>query len=127
MDEAKAFTDLADSMITFRGTVYPWQCDHMGHMNVMWYAGRFDEATWQLLGMIGLTSTYMQVNQRRMVAVQQNTSFMRELLAGSLIIIRSEILEMREEVINFSHQMIDLESNETAAKSILSGVHLSVE
>jgi acyl-CoA thioester hydrolase len=23
---------------TYRGTVYPWQCDHVGHMNVMWSA-----------------------------------------------------------------------------------------
>jgi acyl-CoA thioester hydrolase len=22
---------------TYRGTVYPWQCDHVGHMNIMWY------------------------------------------------------------------------------------------
>ncbi len=22
-------------METYRGVVYPWQCDHMGHMNVM--------------------------------------------------------------------------------------------
>src|SRR6266542_3912128 len=22
--------------ITYRGVVYPWQCDHMGHLNVMW-------------------------------------------------------------------------------------------
>ncbi len=21
---------------TYRGTVYPWQCDHVGHMNIMW-------------------------------------------------------------------------------------------
>ena len=33
---------------TCRGTVYPWQCDHMNHMNVMWYVGKFDEATWNL-------------------------------------------------------------------------------
>ena len=26
---------------TYRGIVYPWHCDHMGHMNVMWYAGKF--------------------------------------------------------------------------------------
>jgi acyl-CoA thioesterase FadM len=31
---------------TYRGTVYPWHCDHIGHMNVMWYVGKFDEATW---------------------------------------------------------------------------------
>ena len=34
-------------IVTYRGTVFPWHCDHMGHMNVMWYTGKFDEATWQ--------------------------------------------------------------------------------
>lgn len=38
-------------VLTFKGTVYPWHCDHMGHMNVMWYTGRFDEATWAFLGL----------------------------------------------------------------------------
>ena len=37
---------LSKPVITYRGTVYPWQCDHMGHMNVMWYVGKFDEASW---------------------------------------------------------------------------------
>ena len=32
------------SLLTYRGTVYPWHCDHVGHMNVMWYVGKFDEA-----------------------------------------------------------------------------------
>ena len=30
--------------ITYRGTVHPWHCDHMGHMDVMGHVGRFDEA-----------------------------------------------------------------------------------
>ena len=40
---------------TYRGTVYPWHCDHMGHMNVMWYVGKFDEATWNLFALLGLS------------------------------------------------------------------------
>ena len=36
-------------LIAARGVVYPWQCDHMGHMIVMWYTGKFDEPTWHLL------------------------------------------------------------------------------
>jgi hypothetical protein len=24
-----------DSQATYRGMIYPWQCDHVGHMNVM--------------------------------------------------------------------------------------------
>lgn len=41
---------------TYRGIVYPNQLDHMGHMNVQWYAVKFDEATWQLFTIVGLTS-----------------------------------------------------------------------
>ncbi|MCK1361487.1 hypothetical protein [Bradyrhizobium sp. 199] len=26
---------------TYRGTVYPSQCDHVGHMNIMWHVGKF--------------------------------------------------------------------------------------
>ena len=44
---------------TYRGTIYPWQCDHMGHMNVMWYVGKFDEATWQFFSMLGLTPAWL--------------------------------------------------------------------
>jgi acyl-CoA thioester hydrolase len=25
--------------ITYKGCVYPWQCDQIGHMNIMWYVG----------------------------------------------------------------------------------------
>ena len=55
--------------LTYRGTVYPWQCDHMGHMNVMWYTGKFDEASWSLLANIGLTRTIMTQTDSGMAAV----------------------------------------------------------
>jgi len=46
------------------GGVYPWCCDHMGHMNVMWYAEKFDEATWHLLSQIGIMPSYPRANRR---------------------------------------------------------------
>lgn len=49
---------------TYRGAVYPWHCDHMGHMNVMWYVGKFDEATWNLFAQLGVTSAYLRENSR---------------------------------------------------------------
>ena len=36
---------MAKTTETFRGVVYPWHLDHMGHMNVQFYTARFDEAT----------------------------------------------------------------------------------
>jgi acyl-CoA thioester hydrolase len=57
---------------TYRGTVYPWQCDHVGHMNIMWYVGKFDEANWNLFARLGLTPSYLRESGRGMAAVQQN-------------------------------------------------------
>ncbi|MGE5190522.1 MAG: acyl-CoA thioesterase [Gemmatimonadota bacterium] len=75
---------MADSAITYQGVVYPWHCDHMGHMNVMWYVGKFDEATWRLFGGIGLTPSFFRENDRGMAAVQQEIAYKRELRAGDV-------------------------------------------
>ena len=53
MTSAEAAT--ARAAITYRGAVQVWQCDHMGHMNVMWYVGKFDEGTWNFFASLGIT------------------------------------------------------------------------
>jgi len=118
---------MAELLITSQSVVYPWQCDHMGHMNVMWYTGKFDEATWHFLAHIGLTPSYLRDQKRGMVAVQQETSYKRELMPGDLIVIRSGILEMREKVIRFHHEMRNSETDELAATTTLTGVHLDTD
>ena len=109
---------------TYRGTVYPWHCDHMNHMNVMWYVGKFDEATWNLLALIGLTPSKLRGQKQGIVAVQQNTSYKRELCAGDIVTIRSGILEIRERVVRFFHEMSNEETGEIAAITVLTGVHI---
>ncbi len=111
-------------LVTYRGAVYPWHCDHMGHMNVMWYVGKFDEATWQFFTALGITPTYMRENERGMVAVEQHISYKRELRAGDVITIRSGILEIKDKVIRFCHEMRNEETGEVAAITVLTGVHL---
>ncbi len=118
---------MSELSITHRGIVYPWQCDHMGHMNVMWYVGKFDEATWQLLATIGLTPAYLRENQRGMVAVEQNIIYKRELLAGELVTIRSGFLEIRDKVVRFYHEMLNGETGAVAATTTLTGVHLDAQ
>jgi len=110
--------------LTYKGTVYPWHCDHVGHMNVMWYTGKFDEATWNLFAELGITPSYLREQQRGMVGVQQNTSYKQELLAGDVIEIRSQVLEVRDKVIRFKHEMRNIETNTIAATTELTAVHL---
>ena len=93
--------------ITYRGTVAQWHCDHMGHMNVMWYVGKFDEATW--------------------AAVQQNITYRRELLAGDTVAVRSAFLEVRERVAKFVHEMRNAVTGEISAICVLTGVQIDTQ
>lgn len=111
-------------LLTYRGTVYPWHCDHVGHMNVMWYVGKFDEATWSLLLQIGLTPTYLREQQRGMAAVQQNISYKRELHAGDVVEVRSRLIEIRDKGVRFVHEMRNVERDEVAATCELTGIHM---
>lgn len=111
-------------LLTYRGTVYPWHCDHVGHMNVMWYVGKFDEATWSLLLQIGLTPTYLREQQRGMAAVQQNISYTRELHAGDVVEVRSRLIEIRDKGVRFVHEMRNVERDEVAATCELTGIHM---
>ena len=109
---------------TYRGAVYPWHCDHIGHMNVMWYVGKFDEATWNFFARLGLTPAYLRESGRGMAAVQQNISYKRELVAGDIVEVGSLLLEMRDKSIRFVHEMRNAETGEIAATCELTGVHL---
>ena len=97
----------------------------MGHMNVMWYTGKFDEASWQILATLGLKSSRLQKEGMRMAAVEQRLEYKRELHAGDTITIRSKVLEVGNKSIRFCHEMKNDETGETAAVSIVSGVYFN--
>jgi len=117
---------MADLFLTHRGVIYPWQCDQMGHMNVMWYVGKFDEATWQMFAEMGLTQGYLRINNSGMAAVRQEITYRQELRTGAVISIWTGVLEMRERVIRFYHEMHDDESTEIAAATIITGVYMDI-
>lgn len=115
---------MTKSIETFRGGVFPWEIDIMGHMNVRHYTAKFDDATLQLFGALGLTVAYFKEQDRGMAAVQQNTTYGRELLAGDLIEIRSEIVEAGERKIKFLHRMYECLSGDEASACEITGVHI---
>ncbi len=109
---------------TYRGVVYPSQIDHMNHMNVQWYASKFDEATWHLFSAVGITSTYIRDNDRGMAALEQITKYKSEVSAGDLLFVKSQILEVKEKTLRLIHRMYDAETRSEVASSELLGVHL---
>ncbi len=109
---------------TYRGVVHPWHCDHMGHMNVMYYVGKFDEATWNLFAEIGITASYMRETQSGVAGVQQNITYRRELFPGDTVEIRSHILSIGERKMTFVHEMRDTQRDEVSAVCELIAVHM---
>ena len=117
---------MADLIVTYRGVVYPSQCDHMGHMNVASYVAKFDEATWQLFLAVGLTPSRIRDTNRGMAGVEQHIEYKRELRPGDVVTIRSGVLEVGEKSIRFAHRMNNDDTGELAASTVLTAVHLDL-
>lgn len=113
-----------ETLDTYRGVVYPWHCDHMGHMNVMWYVGKFDEATWNLFSHLGLTPSFLRAEARGMAAVEQRIAYLSELHAGDTVAIRSGVVAVGAKTIRFFHEMRKAENDALAAVTLLTGVHI---
>lgn len=114
------------AMLTNRGVIYPWQCDHMGHLNVRGYVGEFDEASWHLFALLGLPAERLRAEKRGMAAVEQHITYHRELRAGDVISIYSDIISLRQRVLIFRHRMLSGASSEPAAETEITGVHLDL-
>ena len=113
--------------LTYKGVVYPWHCDHMGHMNVMWYVGKFDEATWAFFARLGLTPTALRDAGRGMAALEQHIEYKREVLAGDILEIHSRLIEVKAKTIRFAHEMIDCETGKPTATTELVAAYLDTE
>lgn len=118
---------MSEWRITYRGTVYPWHCDHMGHMNVMWYASKFDEACWQLLALLGLDRRRFEEDATGMVAVEQQINYKRELRAGETVTIQSTLLQVKNKSVHMLHKMLSDETEEIAATTLVVGVHIDAK
>ena len=112
---------------TYSGTIYPWHCDHMGHMNVQFYVAKFDEAVWVFFSLLGLTAMYLRENKRGMVALEQHINYYKEVLAGDVIYIETEIVEMKEKTIRIRHTMFNLENKEKVSETTVTGLHIDTE
>ena len=106
---------MSEMFETARGTVHAWQCDHMGHVNVRAYGEFFEQACWQLYNRIGITPSLLRSGDINMAAVRQDISYQRELLAGDVIAVRSGVVEIRERVLRFVHELLNCESGKICA------------
>tara|TARA_B100000674_G_C37262572_1_gene655147 strand:- start:97 stop:378 length:282 start_codon:yes stop_codon:yes gene_type:complete len=78
----------------------------------------------QFFGALGLTVAYFRDQNRGMAVVKQNTTYARGLLAGDLVAITSEFLEIGERKIQFRHKMVECLTGDIASTCQITGVHI---
>ena len=76
---------------TFRATVAPADCDHLGHMNVQHYFATVSDGMFALMARVGLDPDAIRRRQLSFVVVRAETDFHQELRAGDVIALESSI------------------------------------
>ncbi len=112
---------------TYRGTIFPWECDFFDHVNVRHYVAKFDEATWQFMAHFGMTPTYFKDTKTGIFNVEHDIRYKRELFAGDLIVVKSELLEVGQKYIKYRHVLIKTDINEVAAEMYVRASHVDIE
>ena len=74
---------------TYRGVVFPWHCDHFGHMNVRWYGGFFDDAAFQIWILLGHGMKRMEAEGFHTVIARSAIEYKREIGPGDLFLIET--------------------------------------
>lgn len=110
---------------TFRGVVYPWQCDIFDHMNVQFYMEKFDQAAWGFFGQLGISADYFFKERRGIVAMEHKIRYYHELLAGDLVYIETQLEKIGNKSICFKHYMYNASTKEIAAEMEVVAVHMN--
>lgn len=111
---------------TYRGTVFPWECDANGHMNVRFYVAKFDEGTWQFMAQIGATREELKRRNCGPMAVSQNIAYKRELVPGDTVLVATSLVSLGNASCRFRHVMTDSASGAVAAEMELVGVFVDL-
>jgi acyl-CoA thioester hydrolase len=107
--------------VTAKGTIYPDDCDHMGHMNVAAYTRKYDEGTWALWTSVGFGGQRMLQEGLGLAAMESRVTYHREFFPGESYVIRSRFLCIKPRVARFYHRIYKLVDSGMALEEELAG------
>ncbi len=117
--------NFSDLPLTLSTRVQSKHLDELGHMNVMWYAHFFDEATWYFYESIGFGQDYHQSGFGSF-ALEAHSVFLSELREGDHFSIYTRVLGRRDKVFHLMHFMQrDVDQKLSATLEAL-GIHIDM-
>jgi acyl-CoA thioester hydrolase len=112
---------------TFRATIAPADCDHLGHMNVQHYFRAVSDGMFAAMVRVGLTPEEIRRRKLSFAVVRAETEFHRELYAGDVIALESTILTVGEKSATFHHRLRNAATDEIAMSTEFKCVLLDLE
>ncbi|MGB0389204.1 MAG: thioesterase family protein [Ardenticatenaceae bacterium] len=109
--------------VFYRATITEEHLDIMGHMNIRWYIGFFDEAGWNFFATFGMTQEYYESQKAGGFALQHFVRYLAEVRVGETVAIRSRMLARSLKRIHFMHFMINETTGKLAAILEVLGSH----
>jgi acyl-CoA thioesterase FadM len=112
---------------TYRGVVFPWEVDQVGHLTVAYYFERLEDATLALLDAIGLGADYVAREGRRCVTVDCYVRYHHELRVGDILHIQSGVTALGAEGLRLGHKLFDSATGTLCTTVELDTRHVQLE
>ena len=113
-------------VVTYRGVVYPWQCDSMGHLTTRCYMGMFDDASLHFLYEVGFRTSSLTEAKIGWADVKHSIEYLKELRHGALIQIESQPVSISVRSIEYLHEMRHIEFGELHARMLAKTVQFDL-
>ena len=110
-----------------RCVVFPWNCDHYGHMNVRWYAHHFDDAAYQLWSIHGISTKELCRRNLHNVIANTSTNFIKETNTGDILLVKGGFTRLGTKSIHQHLIMSDADSGEVCATQDVVAVFFDAE
>ncbi len=117
---------MPEAKLTYRGVVYPWECDSMGHLTVRNYMGMFDDAYWHLLHEIGFDMDFINEKKIGWADVHHDIDYLRELVQGDLLVIESKPVRLGNKSLVSQLEMKEINSGEICARLTVTSVQFDL-
>lgn len=113
-------------METYRSTVTPEQCDHLGHMNVQYYTAAVWAGAVTLMTRMGLSPEQSAQRGMALAAVHMESDYARELRAGDEIVLESAVTGIGQKSVHVAHRLRHAASGEQAMQTRVTTVMLDL-
>jgi acyl-CoA thioester hydrolase len=118
---------MPEPLETYRATVAPAQCDHLGHMNVQCYFGMVSDGMFALMTHIGLSRAEVERRRLAFAVVHAESDFRRELMAGEVVYLKSAALAVGGKSATFRHRLHRADDDSLAFETVFKCVLLDLD